>query len=78
VRPYLKKKKKKKNHKKGLVVAQSIGPEFKPQNCKKKKKKNRTPPKPFTLYSAYQPEIFPDVIACMSAQNPPVALFFQE
>jgi hypothetical protein len=35
-RPYLKKEKKKKNHKKGLGVAQGVGPEFKPQYCQKK------------------------------------------
>jgi glutamine amidotransferase-like uncharacterized protein len=50
VRPYLKKKKKK-NHKKGLVVAQSIGPEFKPQNCKKKQKKQNTAKTLYSLFS---------------------------
>jgi glutamine amidotransferase-like uncharacterized protein len=35
VRPYLEKT----LHKKGGGVAQGVGPEFKPQYCKKKKKK---------------------------------------
>jgi hypothetical protein len=36
LRPYLKNK----SHKRASGVAQSVGPEFKPQHCKKKEKEN--------------------------------------
>jgi glutamine amidotransferase-like uncharacterized protein len=39
--PILKTKKQKTATKKGLVVSQGVGPEFKPQYCKKKTPKNQ-------------------------------------
>jgi hypothetical protein len=39
--PILKKKKKTHHKKRGCGVAQGIGPEFKPQYCNKKKKRER-------------------------------------